>query len=99
MRPIIITLTVLLLSPIAGLSAAETSTGHPASTLTAGTPTLDEMAGDWLALADVANPPDVHNFNQMVIVGRDLTSYYCYPGALFTHTKDPATQWRWGIRA
>ena len=58
-----------------------------------GVPSLDAMAGDWLPMKDVANPPDVHNFNQMLIVGRDLTSYYCNPGGLFTHTKEPGVQW------
>ncbi len=61
-----------------------------------GVPTLDEMAGDWIPMADVANPPAVHNFNQMLVVGRDLTSFYCNPGGLFTHTKDPAVQWHAG---
>ena len=59
-------------------------------------PSLDEMAGDWIPMADVANPPAVHNFNQMLVVGRDLTSVFCNPGGLFTHTKDPAVQWRAG---
>ena len=59
-------------------------------------PTLDEMAGQWVPMQDVANPPAVHNFNQMLVVGRDLTSYYCNPGGLFTHTKDPAVQWTAG---
>jgi hypothetical protein len=61
-----------------------------------GVPTLDAMAGDWLPMNGVANPPDVHNFNQMLIVGRDLTSYYCNPGGLFTHTKQPGVQWAAG---
>ena len=46
-------------------------------------PTLDEMAGDWLPMADVANPPAVHNFNQMLVVDRDLTSFFCHPGGLY----------------
>jgi hypothetical protein len=54
------------------------------------------MAGDWLPMKDVANPPDVHNFNQMLVVGRDLTSFYCNPGGLFTHTKNPEIQWNAG---
>lgn len=48
-----------------------------------GIPTLDELAGDWLSMADIANPPAVHNFNQMLVVNRDLTSYFCNPGALY----------------
>src|SRR5580700_5478154 len=42
-------------------------------------PTLDEMAGDWIPMENVANPPAVHNFHDMLLVGRDLTSFYCYP--------------------
>ena len=61
-------------------------------------PTLDEMAGDWTSASIVSNPPDVNNFNQMLIVNnRDLTSFYCHPGGLFTHTKDPGTQWTAGF--
>jgi hypothetical protein len=51
----------------------------------AGVPSLDEMAGDWLPMKDVANPPDVNNFHDMLIIGRDLTSFYCNPG-----------DWLWG---
>jgi hypothetical protein len=82
----ILTLSVFFLVSASGFAAP------PA----VGVPSLDEMAGDWLPMKDVANPPDVHNFNQMLVVGRDLTSYYCYPSALYTHTKDPATQWKTG---
>ena len=32
----------------------------------------------------------------MLIVNRDLTSYFCHPGGLFTKTKDPTCQWRAG---
>jgi hypothetical protein len=42
-------------------------------------PTLDEMAGNWLPMQDVANPPDVNNFRDMLLVNRDLTSFFCYP--------------------
>jgi hypothetical protein len=42
-------------------------------------PTLDEMAGNWLPMQDVANPPDVNNFHDMLLVNRDLTSFFCYP--------------------
>lgn len=48
-----------------------------------GIPTLDELAGNWLSMPDIANPPAVHNFNQMLVVNRDLTSYFCNPGALY----------------
>jgi len=49
-----------------------------------GVPTLDEMAGDWLTMASVGNPPDVNNFNQMLVVNRDLTSFFFNPGGLYT---------------
>jgi hypothetical protein len=45
----------------------------------AGVPSLDEMAGDWLPMQEVANPPDVNNFHDMLLVNRDLTSFFCYP--------------------
>lgn len=48
-----------------------------------GIPTLDEMAGDWIPITEVANPPAVHNFNQMLAVDRDLTSFFCHPGELY----------------
>lgn len=44
-------------------------------------PSLDEMAGDWIPMTDVANPPAVHNFHDMVFFyrdkdfGFDLTSF------------------------
>lgn len=44
-----------------------------------GVPSLDEMAGDWLPMKDVANLPDVNNFHDMLLVNRDLTSFFCYP--------------------
>ena len=40
---------------------------------------LDEMAGVWLPMKDVANPPDVNNFHDMLLVNQDLTSFFCYP--------------------
>jgi hypothetical protein len=45
----------------------------------AGVPAIDEMAGDWLPMKDVANPPDVNNFHDMLLVNRDLTSFFCCP--------------------
>jgi len=44
-----------------------------------GVPSLDEMAGDWLPMKDVANPPDVNNFHDMLLINRDLTSFFCNP--------------------
>lgn len=48
-------------------------------------PSLDEMAGDWLSMQSVANPPDVNNFHDMLLVNRDLTSFFCNP-----------EDWLWG---
>ncbi len=45
----------------------------------AGVPRLDEMSGSWLPMRDVANPPDVNNFHDMLLVNRDLTSFFCNP--------------------
>jgi hypothetical protein len=53
--------------------------GHGGSALAAGVPPLDKMAGDWLPMEDVANPPDVNNFHDMLLVNRDLTSFFCNP--------------------
>ena len=91
--------TALLLASLTALKAAETTAGSPSVAQAAagiGIPSLDEMAGDWIPMRNVANPPAVHNFNQMLVVGRDLTSCYCNPGGLFTHTKDPGVQWTAG---
>lgn len=52
---------------------------HGKGALPAGVPILDEMAGDWLPMKGVANPPDVNNFQDMLLVNRDLTSFFCYP--------------------
>jgi hypothetical protein len=47
--------------------------------IASGIPKLDEMAGEWLPMQKVANPPDVNNFHDMLLVNRDLTSFFCYP--------------------
>ena len=47
--------------------------------IASGIPKLDEMAGEWLPMQNVANPPDVNNFHDMLLVNRDLTSFFCYP--------------------
>ena len=87
MKPLIY-LTILL-----QLAAARSAAGDAFAD---GLPSLDTMAGSWIPMAEVANPPAVHNFNQMLVVGRDLTSFYCNPGGLFTHTKEPGVQWNAG---
>lgn len=50
---------------------------------TLGIPTLDEIAGDWIPMDQVENMPAVHNFHHMLVVNRDLTSYYYYPGGIY----------------
>ncbi len=52
-----------------------------------GIPTLDNLAGNWLPMAQVENMPAVHNFNHMLVVNRDLTSYFYYPGGLYPWKK------------
>jgi hypothetical protein len=42
-------------------------------------PSLDEMAGDWVVMNDVAYPPAVHNFHDMIAVNRDLVSFVFQP--------------------
>jgi hypothetical protein len=62
------------------------SSGISAIGLVSDVPTLDEMAGDWLPMQNVANLPAVHNFHDMLLLNRDLTSFYCYPdGQLWKH--------------
>jgi hypothetical protein len=78
---------------LAALLCAATGKNFAAFAPLSGVPSLDAMAGDWIPMDEVANPPAVHNFNQMLVVGRDLASFYCNPGGLFAHTKDPNVQW------
>jgi len=68
------------LSVLLCLSALSVAAGTSAPD---GVPSLDEMAGDWVPMNEVANPPAVHNFNQMLVVDRDLTSFFCNPGGLY----------------
>lgn len=81
-------LAVMLHASRAELALAETAIANlPATQQTSasvlGIPSLDEMAGDWIPMKEVANPPAVHNFNQMLVVDRDLTSFFCNPGQLY----------------
>ena len=73
---------IILICALAWLPAAFC---HATSAAPAGVPSLDEMAGNWLSMKDVANPPDVNNFHDMLLVNRDLTSFFCNPG-----------DWLWG---
>ncbi len=76
-------LAAALLTPPDRLQADETGHRSVPGALAAGIPTLDEMAGDWIPMQDVANPPAVHNFNQLLVVDHDLTSFFCFPGGLY----------------
>lgn len=44
-----------------------------------GIPNLEEMAGDWTPVRDIANPTSLHNGHFMMIADRDLTSYFFHP--------------------
>lgn len=82
-----------------------------ATTTPVGVPPLDDMAGEWMPAKDVANPPDVNNFHDMLLVGRDLTSFFAYPEDWLWQGKPrrgyppvllaiagkecPATEYRW----
>src|SRR6476660_3373807 len=77
--------TISLIAIVAALGcAAASATEHVRPP---GVPSLDDLAGDWLPMAQVANPPAVHNFNQMLVVNRDLTSVFCNPGGLYPWKK------------
>ena len=47
--------------------------------LPSGVPSLDDMAGEWIPVATTVNPPAVHNFHDILLVNRDITSFFCYP--------------------
>src|SRR5579875_858422 len=59
-RPITLLLGCLLI----GWTLAEAAPSAPV-------PSLDEMAGDWIPMKNVANPPAVHNFHDMVLFYKD----------------------------
>lgn len=66
-----------------------------------GIPSLDDMAGDWMPMSGVTYPPSLHNGHNMLIVDRDLTSYFFSPGgwlfnlAAYADAKEPGV-WRRG---
>ena len=47
---------------------------------TLGIPTLDDLAGDWMPMAHIEYPPSLHNGHYMLLVDRDMTSYFFNPG-------------------
>jgi len=62
--------------------------GPPSKRATAlGIPPLDNLASDWIPMEQVENMPAVHNFNHMLVVNRDLTSYFYYPGGIYPWKK------------
>jgi hypothetical protein len=74
--------------------------------LSAGVPTLDEMAGDWKNREDLEQFPSIHNFNRQMLVNQDLASISWlasppfsqafYSGALKLNGKVPvAERFRW----
>jgi hypothetical protein len=66
-----------------------------------GIPSLDEMAGAWMPMDEIINPPSLHNGHNMLIVDRDLTSYFFSPGGwlynlpAYGDAKEP-TLWKRG---
>jgi len=75
-------LLIGILSIVQGICVSQ-SVGAELLSPPQGVPSLDDMAGDWIPMASVVNPPAVHNFNQMLVVDRDLTSFFCNPGGLY----------------
>ncbi len=82
------TMKTLWLASLIGVAlqmanASDRSGGQPANQdeikAPIGVPSLDDMAGEWIPAATVVNPPAVHNFHDMLLVNRDLTSFFCYP--------------------
>ena len=92
----------LCLSAFASAALLAQEATHRAKAL--GIPTLDDMAGEWTPMGDVANPPSLHNGHNMLIVDRDLTSYFFSPGgwlynlAAYADAKEPSV-WRRGYPA
>ena len=93
----ILTLAASLMAPLLKLPTVATATvvlGSAYGASAADIPTLDEMAGNWMPMKNVDNPPAVHNFNDLVLFYRDkgvvdLTSFTtgnpvepCNPGGL-----------------
>jgi hypothetical protein len=92
---LVLTLTSLSLSPC-----------FAATRLPAGVPTLDEMAGDWKAPAEIEQFPSIHNFNGQMLVNKDLASISWlasppfsqgfHSGALKLNSKVPVSdKFRW----
>ncbi len=43
-------------------------------------PSLDEMAGEWVPMKDVASPPAIHNLHDILLGRFDLVSFSYNPG-------------------
>jgi len=84
--------------------AQQSSSSATMRAKTLGIPTLDEMAGEWTPFNDIVNPPSLHNGHNMLIVDRDLTSYFFSPDgwlynlAAYADPKEPSV-WRRGYPA
>jgi hypothetical protein len=99
MRSISGLLSILL--AIVSVQHVESSPAQPGPKI----PSLDEMAGDWVPMNDVAYPPAVHNFHDMIGVNRDLVSFIFRPPPkrepqlpiklLINGQEFPATETRW----
>jgi hypothetical protein len=93
----ILAILFLLSSPALAADATSRATAL-------GIPTMDEMAGEWIPTETIVNPPSLHNFHNMLIVDRDLTSYFFSPGgwlynlAAYADAKEPSI-WRRGYPA
>ncbi len=64
------TITLLLGCAFSGATLAGAALA-PAVKAAPGVPSLDDMAGDWIPMKNVANPPAVHNFHDMVLFYKD----------------------------
>ncbi len=64
---------VLAFSQTLGASSAVDPPSH--------VPSLDDMAGGWIPVSNVVNLSTIHNFHDMLMVDRDLTSFFCNPEA------------------
>ncbi len=64
---------------IIAAAALEFGSATLSAALPSGVPPLDEIAGEWISVTDVANMPAVHNFHDMLLINRDLTSFACKP--------------------
>jgi hypothetical protein len=69
---------------VIGLAEAAVAIGSPPSATSdaqgSAIPTIDEMASDWLNVADIAHMPSLHNFHEMAACAPDLLGVNYNPG-------------------